>query len=260
MIIYKITNKINNKLYIGKTAQTIEERFSRHTRNAKANANCCKYIEASIRKYGADNFSIEIIDTCGSSEEANLKEIYWINYYNSCKEGMNLTLGGDSMPGEFNGNAKLTYEKVNDIIQLFLTGNYKTKDLAEKYNISISTINKILTFKLWAEVSCKLSIENKSKIKQLRDSYKRETYIKPAKIMPEWIKRKISAAHKGKPMNLSLEAKEHIRQAHSKLNREDVENIREMYASGSYTQKELSLKYNVRQQTISRIINHKRWA
>lgn len=96
MYIYKITNKINNKIYIGQVYnKTIYDRFERHINEASPNSR--SYIGRAINKYGAENFVCELIDTASSLKELNQKEIYWIAYYNSTNKniGYNLTLGGD---------------------------------------------------------------------------------------------------------------------------------------------------------------------
>lgn len=63
--IYKITNKINNKVYIGQTSKTIEERFQRHLSLARQKVN--RYLYDAINYYGKDNFEISQIEEC--SEE-----------------------------------------------------------------------------------------------------------------------------------------------------------------------------------------------
>ena len=95
--IYKITNLINNKCYIGQTTKSIEERWNRHKRDAfnKEKYNYEYPLYRAFRKYGIENFSFEIIEKCKISE-LNEKEIYWIKYYNSAgHNGYNQTLGGD---------------------------------------------------------------------------------------------------------------------------------------------------------------------
>ena len=92
--IYKISNIQNNKMYVGKTTNSIENRFKRHINDALSN-RLDTHLARAIRKYGKENFFIEEIDTAQSIEELNEKEIYWIKYYNSCKNGYNETLGGD---------------------------------------------------------------------------------------------------------------------------------------------------------------------
>lgn len=90
MWIYKITNIQNNKVYIGQTVRPIEQRFYRHINDALNNILDTHFARA-IRKYGKDNFIIEKIDSALSQEELNQKEQYWIQYYNSVKEGYNET-------------------------------------------------------------------------------------------------------------------------------------------------------------------------
>ena len=84
MFVYKITNNINNKFYIGK--------FSRDISNFSTYWGSGKIIKRAILKYGLENFTKEIIDTIS---ELNEKEIYWIGYTNATIIGYNLTKGGD---------------------------------------------------------------------------------------------------------------------------------------------------------------------
>ena len=88
MIIYKITNKQNGKIYIGQTINSLEQRWKRHQSDALNNVIDTHFARA-IRYYGVDNFTTEIIDTAETQEELTKKEYYWINYYNSAKEGYN---------------------------------------------------------------------------------------------------------------------------------------------------------------------------
>lgn len=89
MIIYKATNKINQKTYIGQTTRSIKERIQEHIQREST-------IGLAIQKYGIINFSIAKLDEAKDKEDLNKKEIYWINYYN-CKapNGYNLTGGGE---------------------------------------------------------------------------------------------------------------------------------------------------------------------
>jgi len=99
--IYKITNTVNGKVYIGKSVDP-KARWSKHISNAKRKPkDQFFYLQASINKYGEDSFSLDIIDECESAEVAYSREIYWIDYYKSKdpKIGMNLTIGGDGSRG-----------------------------------------------------------------------------------------------------------------------------------------------------------------
>jgi group I intron endonuclease len=93
MIIYKSTNKINGKIYIGQTTKNLEQRIKAHLNESKIDKN--RPFLSSINKYGIDNFIFEIIDFANNLEELNDKEIYWINFYNSVSpNGYNITGGG----------------------------------------------------------------------------------------------------------------------------------------------------------------------
>lgn len=109
MYIYKITNDINNKIYIGQTVRPIEERFHRHIQEALSNKLDTHFARA-IREYDPEHFSVTCIDTASSKEELNQKEIYWIKYYNSFEEGYNSTLGGE----EGNTYCKKSQEEMNN--------------------------------------------------------------------------------------------------------------------------------------------------
>lgn len=90
MIIYKITNKINQKVYIGQTIGTLENRWKRHQNDALNNILNTHFARA-IRYYKPENFIIEIIDIANNQEELTKKEYYWINYYDSVNNGYNET-------------------------------------------------------------------------------------------------------------------------------------------------------------------------
>lgn len=82
MWIYKITNKINNKAYIGQTIRPVHQRFNRHVSDAYNKIKDTHFCRA-LCKYGRDAFVVEIIDHAFSIEELNKKEQYWIKFYNT---------------------------------------------------------------------------------------------------------------------------------------------------------------------------------
>lgn len=89
MIVYKITNKINGKVYIGQTIRSLEVRLKQHLSRGES------LVSKAIKKYGLENFIIEQIDKANSIEDLNEKEIYWIDYYNSISpNGYNISKGG----------------------------------------------------------------------------------------------------------------------------------------------------------------------
>lgn len=94
--IYKIQNIINNKVYIGQTQYTIEKRWKEHCYSA-FELNIDYPLYKAMRKYGSDNFIIEIIEEV-NNKLLNDKEIYWIGFYHSYAplgQGYNATRGGE---------------------------------------------------------------------------------------------------------------------------------------------------------------------
>lgn len=96
MIIYKITNQINQKSYIGQTVRTLNERWLEHIKCAQNND--CRHLYCAMRQYGTDKFTIEQLDTAKSTEELNLLEQKYIRLYDSYRNGYNMTDGGECNP------------------------------------------------------------------------------------------------------------------------------------------------------------------
>lgn len=134
--IYKITNLINNKVYIGQTSRQIEIRWSEHIRHGfnPNDKGYSRHLYRSMRKYGLDSFSIDIIESCDNDLMSD-RETFWIKFYNSSNPdcGYNLTLGGE-------GTVLIDYDEV-----------YKKYDaglplgvIAKEMNISRSNLTQIL--------------------------------------------------------------------------------------------------------------------
>ena len=129
--IYKISNNINNKIYIGKTNLTIEKRFKEHCSDAFKDRNEKRPLYAAMRKYGIENFSIEKIEETNNPEE---RETYWIEYYGSFKNGYNATMGGD-------GKKYLDY----DLICETYKQTQNLKKTAELCNCCTDSVRNILS-------------------------------------------------------------------------------------------------------------------
>lgn len=99
--IYKITCSITNKIYVGQTKKSLDERFKQHLRKAKKSLETdrwgiCPRLFAAINKHGAENFSIELLDIAQNADELNEKEEHWIRKLNTVDSGYNASYGGDS--------------------------------------------------------------------------------------------------------------------------------------------------------------------
>ena len=95
MIVYKITNSINKKVYIGKTSRSLEWRLCEHIKKAKKRRNTHLY--DAMNHYGYENFIIESLEQDISAKDINIREKHWIKVYDSCNriKGYNMTEGGE---------------------------------------------------------------------------------------------------------------------------------------------------------------------
>lgn len=143
MIVYKITNNVNNKVYIGITSKTLHERWLQHV-NAALSSRSHYPFHKAIRKYKPNSFTLEILEEVETEEEAKQREQYWISFYNSYVKfnlGYNATLGGDNnqhLAGEESPSAKLTQKQVDDIIKELLYGDLQFLEIVQKYHLPIS--------------------------------------------------------------------------------------------------------------------------
>lgn len=94
MIIYKITNTKNGKIYIGQTIHTLQYRKRQHIQCA--NSGNTRHLYNAMRKWGIENFKFEQIDTATDVEELNYLETYYIVKYDSVRNGYNMSYGGDN--------------------------------------------------------------------------------------------------------------------------------------------------------------------
>lgn len=97
MEIYKVTNLVNGKCYIGKTVYNLEHRKKQHL-NARYRRKYAFY--NALNKYGLSNFKWETIDCCDSEDKLNELEMFYIKEFNTlAPNGYNLSLGGDGQSG-----------------------------------------------------------------------------------------------------------------------------------------------------------------
>ncbi len=158
--IYKITNKINGKIYIGQS-NDIYRRFYEHQTKGESSRIL---VDAAIQKYGKDKFSYEILEEC-SINELNQKETFWIKKLNAIENGYNCSEGGDQQSiGENNGRSKLTEQDIIEIRKAY-NNHLKQKDVYEKYKdiISFGYFQNVWQGKSWAHIMPEVFTEENKK-------------------------------------------------------------------------------------------------
>lgn len=234
--IYKIENLITHKSYIGQS-KNIYNRYHNHHKYDYENPKNSQYdtkLYKAIRKYGIHNFLITVIELC---EEADLdnREIYWINYYNTYKDGYNSTPGGQfqspnlfsseteekrritreknkSLQNENHPRAKLTNQEVIEIRQRYINGeSIQTiyTDYSDRYT-NIDTFRNIIFGNSYSSV-----------------------------------------------LNIP---KENIRYTNAKLMPDQIREIRQKYKTGNYTYASLGKEYGIAASGIGLIIKGKTYA
>lgn len=137
--IYKVTNSINGKIYIGQTIQSVKDRWYRHCgKSSLSKEEMGMHIKRAILKYGKENFTVETIEDCDSSL-LDEKERYYISYYNSYKNGYNETLGGQSGGRPL----QVSDEDQNTIVSMYKEGA-SLRGIARKFNIDHAAVKKVV--------------------------------------------------------------------------------------------------------------------
>lgn len=149
-IIYKVTNKINNKIYIGKTCNTLEQRKNEHYRESRYKDKWDMkntHFHKALIKYPAESWVWEIEDDNSSNEQELFeKEKYYIKKYDSFNSGYNSTEGGENPPriyGEKNVQARLSDEDAEEIKMLLKNTVIGQKEIAEMMGVHVSTVERI---------------------------------------------------------------------------------------------------------------------
>jgi hypothetical protein len=145
--IYKITAKHNGKIYIGQSID-IYTRWRSHWKESKYGSSTP--LHNAMRKYGKEGFSFKIIEKC-TPENINEREIYWIKFYDSHKNGFNLTIGGEGIKNKtFTDEEKEKARKISEgtnkpILQFDYEGNlisewFGVKEAGKKLSLNTTVI------------------------------------------------------------------------------------------------------------------------
>lgn len=187
--IYQIINDINNKIYVGKTEFSIEKRFKEHCSDAFKEKNEKRPLYAAMRKYGIENFHIELIEETDNPEE---REIYWIENKRSFKKGYNATLGGDGTKYIDYDLVIATYNELQNITET-----------AKRLNIDRGSVSLILKNNGITPLSC--SVVNQKRLGKIVNQYSLE-----GKFIQSFPSLKAAADALGKTTTTSKGATSHI--------------------------------------------------
>ena len=147
-LIYKYTNKINNKVYIGQTTEKLERRHHRH---CFQHINDGTYFHRALKKYGIDNFNLEIVENNIPLIELDNREIYWIKYFDSyytSGKGYNLTKGG-----KWGTSSQLLCGSAEEEIKnLLVESDLTFQQIGDLYGVSLSCISDINRGKTFYEM------------------------------------------------------------------------------------------------------------
>ena len=242
--IYKIRNKINDKIYVGKSKNPAS-RFVRHIKiaeNFSKDDNHFQAIHGAIKKYGKDNFSLEVIETCDENT-VNDREIYWIRELKSQikKYGYNLTAGGD---GALNVSEETKNKRRAKIIGRKHTEEHKKK-------ISDANIGRKISDEVKQKISQANAGENNGMSGRTHDIEVRE---KMSKFQGSRKYREpLTEEHKQKNRDATLKQDFSFR-----IPIEIKNEIVQLYTSGNYTKRQLAEKFGLKYNSIVKIIrSHK---
>ena len=198
MQIYKTTNLINGRFYIGKQIDDDIEYLGSG-----------KILRLAIKKYGKDNFKKEILEIC-NSDELDEREKYWINYYNAAdgNDGYNITTGG-------NGGDVMRNNPDRDIIREKISNTLKCHSVSEETRIKMSNSKKGKKFSESHKSALSKNHVGMTGKKHSDETKKILSEKNKGKKMPEDSKLKISAALKG--MTGSFTGKKHSTKSKRKM-------------------------------------------
>lgn len=239
--IYKITNTINNKVYIGQSRDT-KTRWSRHKSDARLGKKYNYHLYDAMRKYGIHNFIFEIIAQTKNIHNIDDIEITCIKQYNSTNRdfGYNISNGG-----QLN---KLVSSATRAKMSQSAIGRFVSKETREK--LSAAAQNRKHT------IEAKQKISESHKGKKISDDTKYKlSMINTGKIQSKETINKRSKSMLGKNKGIK-NGMYGAKAVNSKLTYEQAEDIRHQHFDG-VSCIILAEKYNVSKKTILNIIHYK---
>ena len=252
--LYFIYNTINGKLYVGAT-NNLKERIAQHKNNGKHN-NKNYYIYNAMKKHGIENFQFKEVEQLSSYKELLKREVEWISLLKKSNYSLyNMTFGGEGVTGiNKKGNRNPNFGKpmkqhVKDILYPFihrkgkdnpLFGTKRPKEVMEK---ALKTKQPL----------------SDSDLKSIRDEYNSGNFSQTE--LAEKYKISVNMCHAivRNKIYAGVGDDKVVVVRKPQLKKETVLEIRELYSSGNYTQKELSEKFNIGMSQMNNIICKRQW-
>lgn len=130
--IYKITNVVNGKMYVGNTSYDIQKRWKEHCHDSHKARCKDRPLYAAMNEYGLENFEIAVIEKCNDDISCE-REQFWIDRLHTFENGYNNTMGGIGKPQIDYDVVKMTYLKTKS-----------QRETAKILNIHTDSVSKIL--------------------------------------------------------------------------------------------------------------------
>ncbi|MBV4427145.1 GIY-YIG nuclease family protein [Clostridium tyrobutyricum] len=173
--IYKITNLVNNKVYIGQSTD-IKQRLCTHKSELKGGYHANYHLQRAWNQYGQSNFKFEILREC-EEKLLDKMEVQWIRYYNSTN-------------GNFGYNSD--------------TGGHKNKHLSKEHKKKLSKSHKGKIVSNETKIKISMHSKGKKKTQEMREKLRQ---VNLGKHHSEATKKKLSKSHKGKTFSVEYKQK-----------------------------------------------------
>lgn len=233
MTVYKITNQVNGKIYIGVTIRSLKERWNEHQSRAKERTG---HLYVAMRYYGIENFTIESIDESAKTQEQLFQlEQKYIKEYNSMNPaiGYNMTIGGD-------GVKSLILDE-DLIIRLYKEG-HSSNEIAEQLGVSPNTICRRLK---------KHNISPNWNINEDLNNYIVEQYL-----IPRTVQDLIKETGKSKDSINRIIRMYGVKRHCFRESHENIEDIYNDYISDHMTNEQICTKYAIHKSTMYKLIQY----
>lgn len=247
--VYKLTNKINGKVYIGQT-NNMKRRIQEHKHDKRAH----KPIHEAIKKYGFENFDVSV-EYFGPDYNAKEKELIAQYQSQDKSKGYNIKSGGEDSSGEDNPMAKITTAQKVQVENLLLYSEKSMKEISEITNVSLRTVGNINIGAAWRDSDYPYPlrqnripnevyqniiedlINTEMSFDDIADKYNVKRYVV--------LNVNKGVAHKQNDLDYPLRK--------IWLSKEDIEEIIWFLRNTDFTQKEISEMLNVKYSTVYRI-------